>query len=146
MSHGPTPSVIFTILGLDHVVLRISDMARMERFYCDVLGCTVERRDDSFGLIQLRAGRTLVDLLDVALPAGRAGGAAAGRGGRNMDHFCLRIELFDEPALRSYFAACGVEASEVLLRFGADGNGPSIYIHDPEGNTIELKGPPSNHL
>lgn len=146
MPQAPTSSMIFAIQGLDHIVIRVSDMARMECFYCDVLGCTVERRSDSFGLIQLRAGRALVDLLDVALPGGRAGGAAAGREGRNMDHFCLRIEPFDGQALRSYFAACGVEASDVLLRFGAEGNGPSIYIHDPEGNTIELKGPHSNHL
>ena len=138
--------MIFTIQGLDHIVLRASDMARMERFYCDVLGCTIERREESFGLVQLRAGRTLVDLLDIALPAGRAGGAAAGREGRNMDHFCLRIEPFDGPALRSYLAARGVAASDVLARFGAEGEGPSIYIHDPEGNSVELKGPPSNHL
>ena len=133
----------FTILGLDHVVLRASDMAGMERFYCDLLGCTVERRQEDFGLVQLRAGRTLVDLLDVARPAGRAGGAAPGKGGHNMDHFCLRIEPFDGPALRAYFAARGVEASEVLPRYGADGQGPSIYITDPAGNSVELKGPPS---
>jgi len=145
MSHAPASSIIFAILGLDHIVLRVSDMQRMERFYCDVLGCTVERRGDSFGLIQLRAGRTLVDLLDVALPAGREGGAAAGREGRNMDHFCLRIEPFDGPALGSYLAARGIAASDVLPRFGAEGQGPSIYIHDPEGNAIELKGPPSKH-
>lgn len=140
MSHTPT----FTIQGLDHVVLRASNMERMERFYCDLLGCTVERRDGSFGLLQLRAGRTLIDLLDIALPPGRAGGAAAGREGRNMDHFCLRIEPFDGPALRSYFAANSVEASDVLPRFGAEGEGPSLYVHDPEGNSVELKGPPSS--
>ena len=146
MSHAPTSSMIFAIQALDHLVLRVSDMARMERFYCDVLGCTVERRDDSFGLIQLRAGRALVDLLDVAQPGGRDGGAAAGREGRNMDHFCLRIEPFDGPALRSYLAECGVESTDVLPRYGAEGTGPSIYIHDPEGNSVELKGPHSSDL
>ena len=135
--------MIFTIKGLDHVVLRASDMAGMERFYCEVLGCSVERREPAFGLVQLRAGRTLVDLLDIALPAGRAGGAAPGREGRNMDHFCLRIEPFDGPALSAYFAARGVPASEVLQRYGADGEGPSIYVTDPAGNSVELKGPPS---
>jgi glyoxylase I family protein len=132
----------FTILGLDHVVLRARDMAVMERFYCDVLGCSVERRQPALGLVQLRAGRTLVDLLDVAGPSGRAGGTAAGREGRNMDHFCLRIEPFDGPALTAYLAGRGVAASEVLLRFGADGQGPAIYVNDPEGNSVELKGPP----
>jgi catechol 2,3-dioxygenase-like lactoylglutathione lyase family enzyme len=133
----------FTILGLDHVVLRASDMAGLERFYCDVLGCTVERREEDFGLVQLRAGRTLVDLLDVARPAGRAGGPPPGKDRHNMDHFCLRIEPFDWPALRAYFAARGIPASEVLQRYGADGEGPSIYITDPAGNSVELKGPPS---
>ena len=135
--------MIFTIKGLDHVVLRASDMAGMERFYCEVLGCSVERREPAFGLVQLRAGRTLVDLLDIALPAGRAGGAAPGREGRNMDHFCLRIEPFDGPALAAWLGERGVAASEVMQRFGAEGEGPSIYIHDPEGNSVELKGPPS---
>ena len=135
--------MIFTIKGLDHVVLRAGDMAGMERFYCDVLGCTVERREPAFGLVQLRAGRALVDLLDIALPAGRAGGARPGREGRNMDHFCLRIEPFDGPALIAHFRGRGIAASDVMQRFGAEGEGPSIYIHDPEGNSLELKGPAS---
>lgn len=130
------------LLHLDHVVLRAIDMARMERFYCDVLGCTVERRQEDLGLVQLRAGAALVDLLDVTGALGRAGGRPPAKDGRNVDHVCFRVEPFDAPALQAHLAAHGVAAGEPRLRFGADGRGPSVYIEDPEGNVIELKGPP----
>jgi len=134
--------VIFSILGLDHVVLRVHDVPGMTRFYCDALGCNVEKVQPALGLTQLRAGRTLIDLVDAAGSAGRQGGPAPERQGHNMDHFCLRIEPFDAPAIAAHLKAHGAEPSEVLSRYGADGQGPSIYIADPEGNTVELKGPP----
>ena len=130
------------VLGIDHVVIRAADIETMLAFYRDVLGCAVERRVDSFGLIQLRAGRSLIDLVDVAGEIGRAGGAAPGIGGRNMDHLCLRIDSFDIEALRAHLAAHGVADGEVASRYGAEGQGPSLYIQDPESNTVELKGPP----
>ena len=133
---------MFTITHIDHIVLRVVDAERQIAFYRDVLGCTLELRNDEIGLIQLRAGASLIDLVPVDSPLGRPGGTAAGREGRNVDHFCLRIEPFDEPALRTLFAAHGVEAGETGSRNGADGIGPSIYLQDPEGNTVELKGPP----
>ena len=74
---------------------------------------------------------------------GRAGGAAPGREGRNLDHLCLRIEPFDEAAIRRDLEAAGVAAGETATRFGAEGEGPSIYVSDPDGNTVELKGPPA---
>jgi catechol 2,3-dioxygenase-like lactoylglutathione lyase family enzyme len=135
--------MVFSILGLDHVVLRARDVAAMSRFYCDVLGCSVEKLQPAIGLTQLRAGRTLIDLVDVAGPLGREGGAAAGREGRNMDHFCLRIEPFDGPAIVAHLRGHGIAPGEVVQRYGAEGDGPSIYLQDPEGNTVELKGPPS---
>lgn len=134
----------YTVQGIDHVVLRVVDVEGVIRFYQDVLGCAVERRKDDLGLIQLRAGRSLIDLVDVNGELGQKGGAAPGAEARNMDHFCLRIDPFDEAQIRAHLRAHGVEAGELATRFGAEGDGPSLYIQDPEGNTVELKGPPDN--
>jgi glyoxylase I family protein len=131
-----------TIREIDHLVLRVVDLASMLRFYSDVLGCVVERRLDDIGLIQLRAGSSLIDLVPVDSALGRAGGAAPQAEGRNMDHFCLRVEPFDDAAIRRHLEAHGVSAGPTDQRYGAEGNGPSIYLQDPEGNTVELKGPP----
>ncbi|MGE0874059.1 MAG: VOC family protein [Burkholderiales bacterium] len=130
------------IRELDHLVLRVADLEAMLQFYMQVLGCTLERRRDDLGLVQLRAGASLIDLVPVDGKLGRAGGAAPGREGRNLDHFCLRVEPFDEAAIRAQLEAAGVAAGETAQRYGADGEGPSIYVTDPEGNTVELKGPP----
>ncbi len=132
----------FIIRGLDHVVLRVSDVPRVERFYRDVIGCSLERRQDKIGLTQLRAGATLIDLVDIAGVIGREGGEAPGRQRHNMDHFCLRVDPFDGPAIARHLRAHGIEPGEAALRFGSDGEGPSIYLEDPEGNRVELKGPP----
>ena len=131
------------IREIDHLVLRVVDLSAMLRFYCDGLGCRVERRQDEIGLIQLRAGRSMIDLVTIAGKLGRAGGAAPGREGRNLDHLCLRVEPFDEAAIRAHLAALGVEGGPIESRYGAEGEGPSIYLSDPEGNVVELKGPPS---
>ena len=130
------------IQTIDHVVLRVVDAERAIRFYCDVLGCTMDRRRDNIGLIQLRAGTAQIDLVPVDGEIGRLGGAAPGADARNMDHFAVSIEDFDEAALRAHLAAHGIEAGEVGIRYGAQGDGPSMYIRDPDGNTVELKGPP----
>lgn len=134
--------MMLSIRDIDHVVLRVVDLPAMLAFYCDVLGCAVERRVDDLGLVQLRAGRSLIDLVPVDSPLGRIGGAPPGRGGRNMDHFCVRVEPFDERAIRRHLAGHGVEAGHTESRYGAEGQGPSIYISDPEENVVELKGPP----
>jgi glyoxylase I family protein len=131
------------IRELDHVVLRVLDLDSMLRFYCDALGCEIERRQDAIGLIQLRAGRSLIDLVPVDSKLGHAGGVGPGPAGRNMDHFCLRVEPFDAAAIRSQLAKYGYDAGPVEQRYGAEGEGPSIYVADPEGNVVELKGPPS---
>jgi len=130
------------IRAIDHLVLRVADLDKMLGFYCDALGCAVERRQDAIGLVQLRAGSSLIDLVPVDGTLGRAGGAAAGPEGRNMDHFCLRVEPFDAAAIRSHLARHGCAAGPVEERYGAEGYGPSIYVTDPEGNVVELKGPP----
>lgn len=133
----------FAIRGLDHIVLRVRSLDAMLAFYGDVLGCPVERRQDEIGLVQLRAGSALIDLVPVDGKLGRMGGAAPGLEGRNLDHLCLRVEPFDESAIRAHLAQHGVVAGSVESRYGAEGEGPSIYLDDPEGNTVELKGPPT---
>lgn len=129
------------IREIDHLVLRTERVEAMIAFYTDVLGMSVERRLDDIGLIQLRAGRSLVDIVPVDSEIGRKGGAAPGEQGRNLDHFCVRVDPFDEAAIRDQLKAKGVEAGPTERRYGAEGTGPSIYIEDPDGNTVELKGP-----
>ena len=127
-------TVPFQLVGLDHVVLRARDQRRLVAFYRDVLGCTLEREQPAFGLVQLRAGRSLIDIV--------AADAAAGGSARNMDHLCLRIDPFDLGVLQAHLRHHGVEPGEAGRRYGAEGDGPSLYLADPEGNTVELKGPP----
>lgn len=132
----------FSVSRIDHVVLRVKDMERAVAFYCNVLGCSVEKRRDDLGLVHLRAGASLIDLVTHDGPLGRQGGALPGAEGRNLDHLCLRIEPFDEAGIRALMAAHGVALDgDVRHNFGAEGNGPSIYLRDPDGNTVELKGP-----
>lgn len=131
------------IREIDHLVLRVISVETMVCFYCNVLGCSVEREQPEIGLTQLRAGRSLIDLVTVDGKIGEAGGRAPGAEGRNLDHFCVRVEPFDADAIRAHLAEHGVEAGPVESRYGAEGEGPSIYLHDPEGNLVELKGPPT---
>jgi catechol 2,3-dioxygenase-like lactoylglutathione lyase family enzyme len=120
----------------------VIDLDRMLAFYCGVLGCAIERRQDAIGLVQLRAGRSIVDLVPVEGKLGRAGGAPPGREARNLDHFCERDDPFDEAVIRAHLREHGVAAGPVESRYGAEGEGPSMYLADPEGNVVELKGPP----
>jgi glyoxylase I family protein len=135
-------SVPFRVIGLDHLVLRVCDLDRMVQFYRDVLGCHVEREQAPLGLTQIRAGRSLIDLVTIDGRLGRMGGAAPGKEGRNLDHFCITIDGYDEARLRAHLGAHGVEIGEAGSRYGAEGEGPSLYVSDPEGNVVELKGPP----
>ena len=115
---------------IDHVVLRVKDMQRMVRFYAEVLGAELVAFRPKFNMTHLRAGSSMIDLV--------AGDAGAGR---NMDHFCLRVEPFDEAAILAHLKSHGVALGETRTRYGAEGNGVSIYLTDPEGNQVELKGP-----
>jgi catechol 2,3-dioxygenase-like lactoylglutathione lyase family enzyme len=135
-------SFMIQIREIDHVVLRITDLEAMLRFYCDILGCKVERCQEELGLTQLRAGRSLIDLVTVDGELGRSGGLPPGPEGRNMDHLCLRIEPFDAEAIYAHLNHKGVKAEAVSSRYGAEGEGPSIYLNDPDGNIVELKGAP----
>jgi glyoxylase I family protein len=128
------------IRGLDHLVLRVRDAEAMERFYVEVLGLTVERRQPQVGLVQLRAGAQLVDLVAVDSLLGRMGGAGPGPEGRNLDHFCLNVEDFDLAAVEAHLRAHGVAVGDSGIRYGAGGQGVSLYLTDPEGNGLELRG------
>jgi glyoxylase I family protein len=128
-----------TIKSLDHLVLRVADLEGMIAFYTGVLGLTLERRQDAIGLVQLRAGSQLVDLVAVDGRLGRMGGAAPGAGGRNLDHFCLNVEGFDLARVSAHLEAHGVKVGDSGLRYGAGGEGLSVYLTDPEGNGLELR-------
>lgn len=134
---------MFDILGIDHIVLRVRDMERQIAFYRDVLGCPVEKNQKEYGLVQLRAGSALIDLVDVEGPLGKAGGDAPGATGHNVDHVCLRVAPWEPTTIIEGLRDAGVRVDEEAgTRYGADGYGPSLYLWDPEGNQLELKGPP----
>lgn len=130
------------IRQIDHLVLRVVDVQAMLDFYVGVLGCPLERVQEEQGLYQVRAGDSLIDLVPVDGMLGRLGGTAPAKEGRNLDHFCLRIESFDAEEIAYYFRNKGIEPGKVESRYGAEGKGPSIYVSDPEGNVVELKGAP----
>ena len=123
----------FRVERIDHVVLRVRDLAAMVHFYEQALGFNVERRLERINLVQMRAGASMLDLV----------AGARAEGAPNMDHLCFRVAPFDRDAIVRQLAPFGVSVGETVERYGAEGNGPSVYFHDPEGNQIELKGPSS---
>ena len=125
---------LFESLGLDHVVLRVRDQAASQRFYCGLLGGTVDNVNPKFSLIQLRFGEALVDLLPLDA------GAPAPRPESGMDHFCLSIRCDDLAQVADALRTRGVTVEgEVVERRGAFGQGPSLYLRDPDGYRVELK-------
>ena len=132
---------MITIQAIDHVVLRVVDLETMARFYTDVLGARFEKNQEAIGLYQLRVGTALIDLVPVDGKLGRMGGAAPGAEGRNVDHICFRVLPWNGDAILAELKSHGIEG-EIVSRYGAEGDGPSIYLSDPEGNNLELKGPP----
>jgi glyoxylase I family protein len=120
---------MLNLQAIDHVVLRVSDVSAMTRFYCDVLGALHVADRPELGMTHLRAGASMIDLVK------------GERSGCNMDHLCLRVEPFDQDAIVAHLKKHGVKVGDIKNRFGAEGNGVSIYLSDPEGNAVELKGP-----
>ena len=133
---------MIALAAIDHIVFRVRNMAAMIAFYEDVLGAHEERRVEDLGLVQLRAGSALIDLVDCASELGRQGGAPPGSEAHNVDHVCFRVSPWDEADILAHLEAHGCMGLEVGRRYGAEGFGPSIYLTDPEGNRLELKGPP----
>lgn len=132
---------VINVTAIDHVVLRVVDLDQAVRFYTNILGARLEKVQEAAGLWQLRIGSALIDLVPVDGRLGRMGGAAPGAEGRNVDHICLRVLPWDGEAILAHLRAHGIEG-EIVARYGAEGDGPSIYLSDPEGNNLELKGPP----
>lgn len=131
---------MFKVLGIDHIVIRTANIERMKSFYRDVLQCEIERdKTAELGLLQLRAGSALIDLVSVSSELGKLGGAEPGLSGNNLDHFCLQLRAIEQQVLLSYLKQHQVVVDEFSERYGATGYGLSIYIKDPDGNTIELK-------
>ena len=128
------------LIGIDHVVLRAQNFEGLVTFYTEVLGCQLERQSPNYGIVQLRAGNSLVDIVDVEGRLGQSGGHAPNHEAENMDHFCLQISPWQEDSILEHLAYHGVETGAVEQRYGARGNGPSLYIKDPEGKSLELKG------
>ena len=121
-------------------MLRTDRYRELIDFYCDVLGCTLEREtSDEVGLTQLRAGDSLIDIVNVVGELGKAGGPSPNEEGNNVDHFCLQIEPVGEEALKAYLRENGVVVEEYQDRYGAQGLGRSIYLKDIAGNTVELR-------
>lgn len=132
----------FAVERIDHVVFRVRDLATSVAFYGRVLGCHVVRERSDLGLIHLRAGASMVDLVSIDGPLGRVGGEGPKAEGRNVDHLCLRVEPFDEQRIVAHLAEHGVAPrAPASTNFGAEGEGLSLYLCDPDGNVIELKGP-----
>lgn len=140
-SHPPLAAPPFGVKRIDHVVFRVRDLEASVAYYEGVLGCQVARRRPDLGLVHIRAGDSMVDLVAIDGRLGRAGGAGPAAEGRNVDHLCLRVEPFDERAIVEHLAAHGIAPKgDASTNFGAEGDGLSLYFTDPDGNTIELKG------
>ncbi len=135
MTHPP-----FALESIDHVVLLVRDMAEAQRFYEQVVGCTVDRSLPEYGMLQLRAGESLIDLVDIGSAQGEWARPEV-EGGRNMDHVCISTGPCGQQEMRAHLARHGVAIIEEGIRYGANGDGMSFYIADPSGNQIELKGP-----
>ena len=126
------------ITKLDHVVVRAQDLDKLVSFYCDVLGCSFEHSSKVVeGLVHLRAGTSFIDIMQAE------DGYEPLTGGRgNMDHLCIQVEPFSQEEMTDYLNRHGAGPGEFGRRFGADGDGISVYIRDPEGNEVELKAGP----
>ncbi len=128
------------IREIDHVVIRCADLDNMVAFYRDVLNCPIDKEQRDLGLIQMRAGRSLIDLLAVGTKIDRPDSGSPGAGRKraaNMDHLYVRVEPFDADALRAHLQAHGVRIGDEARQYGAEG-------YDPEGNMVQLKGPPES--
>ena len=128
------------ITHIDHIVIRVNNLENMITFYQDVLGCKLERGPGEGGLAQLRAGHALIDLVDANGPLGQDGGNLPDPAAPNMDHVCFQVQPWDTNTIKGYLEQHGIRPGDLASRYGATGMGPSLYLRDPEGNRVELKG------
>ena len=121
------------IKALDHIALRVQNVEAALSFYAGLLGLPTERvelwRDNQVPFPSVRLNRdTLIDLME---------GVSAGS---DLDHYCLVIEATDMVALKARFEAVGVVVQEgPATRWGAHGEGTSLYVLDPDGHVVELR-------
>jgi catechol 2,3-dioxygenase-like lactoylglutathione lyase family enzyme len=137
-----TEERMVAITGIDHIVLRVTDLDRAVRFYTQVLGMSVAKNNEGAQLIHLSAGSGLIDLVAVDGPLGRIGGGPPGVENRNVDHICLQVRDFDLEKIKAHLRAHGVEPGAEGERYGAGGDGLSLYLTDPDGNGLELRAAP----
>lgn len=131
---------MFKVAGIDHLVLRTENKASLLEFYVEVLGCEIERdTPQELGLTQLRAGSALIDIVAVDSHLGEIGGPAPAKTGNNLDHFCLLLEPTSEDDIRAHLEEHGVLVGDFASRYGAEGQGQSVYLEDPDGNVVELR-------
>lgn len=133
----------FTLEGIDHILLLVNGMEPAVRFYTAVLGCKIEEKLPQYGMLQLRAGSALIDLVDISVSQA-AWACPPVMGGRNVDHLCLALGVHDETKLRRHLARHRIEIIEEGIHRGSRGESLSLYVRDPSGNVIELKGPPTS--
>ncbi|MFT7687416.1 MAG: glyoxylase I family protein [Candidatus Azotimanducaceae bacterium] len=131
---------MFEIGGIDHIVLRTTQLNEMLAFYKEVLGCKIERETSpEIGLTQLRAGDALIDLITVSSQLGKIGGGPPSKTENNLDHFCLQVKTTTEAIISAHLRKHGINATQFESRYGAEGMGNSTYLKDPDGNTVELR-------
>ena len=135
-------SAPFRLTQIAHVVLRVRDLDAALHFYRDILGCTLDKVQEKIGLWQVRAGSSLIDLIPLDGVLGKLGGAAPGTEGHNLDHFALQLDRIAAAALRAHLRAHDITIVDSGQRYGYECYCTEIYIRDPDGNTVELKGPP----
>lgn len=135
------PQIPFSLVGIDHVVFIVDDMDAALDWYRRVLGCEIGYSYPALGMEQVWAGAALIVLWDITHPGG-AGAVPPVAGGRNVDHVCIATSAFAPEAMRAHLAREGVEIEREAVHGGARGMGFSIYIRDPFGNKLEIKGPP----
>ena len=141
MTTGPAGSAPpFTLVGIDHVVFLVDDMARAMEFYAEVLGAVPGYTYSALGMEQVWCGSALIVLWDVTHP-GAASAVPPVTGGRNVDHVCIATSPVAQGAMRAHLAAHGVAIEREAMHGGARGMGHSFYIRDPFGNKLEIKGP-----
>ncbi|GAA1911227.1 VOC family protein [Streptantibioticus ferralitis] len=121
------------VIDFDHLVLNVADIERSLSFYCGPLGLAPVRVDE------WRAGKapfpsvrvsptTIIDLVQ---------GPSDSVQGSNVDHICLVVEPLDWQQV--------IDSGEFTVldgpgpRFGARGTAQSLYVRDPDGNTVELR-------